>query len=150
MVRTLPLTALTRMATTDRTTYNQRLRDEQKARGFRRVSVTLSPDELARFEAHARTHSARTTTHLKNCAVAHLDTKYLVPPDIADRLDSLLGIMRGIGNNLNQLARYSNDMRYFLDTEEVRLQLKRMDEEVRRFVTSPVRVKEEGEQSQPP
>ena len=58
--------------------------------------------------------------------------------------------MRGIGNNINQLARYSNEMRYFLDTNEVRLQLKRMDEEVRRFVTSPVLVKEEGEQSQPP
>ena len=150
MARTLPLTALTRMATTDRTTYNQRFRDEQKARGFRRVSVTLSPDELTRFEVHARTHHARITTHLKNCAVAHLDTTYLVPPDIADRLDHLLGIMRGIGNNLNQLARYSNDMRYFLDTEEVRLQLKRMDEDVRRFVTSPMLVKEEGEQSQPP
>ena len=138
------------MANTDRTTYNQRFRDEQKARGFRRVSVTLSPDELARFEEHARTHGARTTTHLKNCAVAHLDTKFLVPPDIAERLDHLLGIMRGIGNNINQLARHSNEMRYFLDTNEVRLQLRRMDEEVRRFVASPVLVKEEGEQGNRP
>ena len=51
--------------------------------------------------------------------------------------------MRGIGNNLNQLARYSNEMRYFLDTEEVRLNIRRMDEVVRRFVNSPVLVKEE-------
>jgi hypothetical protein len=134
------------MTTTDRKTYNQRIRDEQKARGFRRVSVTLSPAELARFEASAKHHQERITSHVKACALAHLDAKYLVPPDIADRLDDLLAVMRGIGNNLNQLARYSNEMRYFLDTEEVRLNLKRMDEEVRRFVTSPVLVKEEGGQ----
>ena len=54
--------------------------------------------------------------------------------------------MRGVGNNLNQLARHSNEMRYFLDTAEVRLQIRRMDEEVRRFVESPVLEKgQEGE-----
>jgi hypothetical protein len=138
------------MTTTDRKTYNQRIREEQKVRGFRRVSVTLSPAELERFEVSAACHQTRVTSHLKACALAHLDAKYLVPPDLAERLDELLAVMRGIGNNLNQLARYSNEMRYFLDTEEVRLNLKRMDEEVRRFVTSPVRVKEEGEQGKLP
>ncbi len=138
------------MATTDRKTYNQRIREEQKTRGFRRVSVTLSPAELTRFEESAAHHQARVTSHVKACALAHLDAKYLVPPDLVGRLDDLLAVMRGIGNNLNQLARHSNEMRYFLDTEEVRLQLKRMDEEVRRFVTSPVRVKEEGGQGNSP
>ena len=127
----------------DRKTYNRRIRDEQKARGFRRVSVTFSPEELARFEASALAHHSRITTHVKDCALAHLDAKYLVPPDISSRLDDLLAVMRGIGNKLNQLARYSNEMRYFLDTEEVRLNIRRMDEEVRRFVNSPVLVKEE-------
>ena len=35
-------------------------------------------------------------------------------------------------------------MRYFLDTEEVRLHIRRMDEEVQRFVKSPLLVKEES------
>lgn len=136
------------MTTTDRTTYNQRIRDEQKARGFRRVSVTLSPDELARFEASASAHHSRLTTHVKDCALAHLDAKYLVPPDIAARLDDLLTVIRGVGNNLNQLARYSNEMRYFLDTEEVRLNIRRMDEEVQRFIKSPLLVKKESASGQ--
>lgn len=128
----------------DRKAYNQRIREEQKARGVRRVSVTLSPAELMRFEESARANTNRVTTHLKDCALAHLDARYLVPPDIAERLDALLAVMRGIGNNLNQLARHSNEMRYFLDTQEVRLQIRRMDDEIRRFVTSPVLMKEKG------
>lgn len=138
------------MATVDRKTYNQRIREDQKVRGFRRVNVTLSPTELARLEASAAQSRSRVTTHLKACALAYLDGKYLVPPDLADRLDDLLRVIRGIGNNLNQLARHSNEMRYFLDTEEVRLNLRRMDEEIKRFVASPVLVKEEGEQGKPP
>jgi predicted RNA-binding protein with EMAP domain len=126
------------MSTTDRRSYNERIREEQKARGFRRVSVTLSPVEYAHLKQHADAHQERVTSHLKQCAFSYLDARYLVPPDVVERLDSLLSIMRGIGNNLNQLARHSNEMRYFLDTDSVRLQLKRMDEEVRRFVAEPM------------
>lgn len=125
------------MTDTGRKTYNERFRKEQKARGFRRVSITLSAAEYEQLKQDADAHGERATTHAKHCAFAYLDTRFLVPPDIADRLDSLLAVMRGIGNNLNQLARHSNEMRYFLDTEDVRLKIKRMDEEVRRFVCDP-------------
>ena len=77
------------------------------------------------------------TSHLKRRAFAHIATQSLIPPDIGYRLDGLLAVLRGIGNNINQLARHSNEMCYFLDTEQVSLQLKRMDEEVRRFVAGP-------------
>ena len=75
--------------------------------------------------------------HVKRLALAKLHDEYLVPPDITERMDELLAILRGIGNNLNQLARHSNEMRYFLDTAEVRLQLRRMDEELKKFITAP-------------
>ena len=62
-----------------------------------------------------------------------------MPPNIESRLDDLVAIMRGIGNNLNQLARHSNEMKYFLDTKEVALQLRRLEEEITRFVSAPPR-----------
>ena len=132
------------MTTTDRRAYKAAHRAKQKAAGVTRMTITLTAAEAERLKVSAKRHRARPTTHLKACAIAGIDAKYLVPPDAQERLDALLAVMRGIGNNLNQLARYSNEMRYFLDTEEVRLNLKRMDEEVRRFVTEPVLVKEEG------
>ena len=112
-------------------------RTRQKQSGVRRVNVTLTSDEVLRINQSALSHGEKITSHLKTLAMAHLDERYLVPPDLAERLDALLSIMRGIGNNLNQLARHSNEMRYFLDTKEVQLHLKRLDEEVCRFVRSP-------------
>lgn len=137
---------ITRMTTkTDRRIYNKRIQEDQKTRGFRRVSVTLSATEYEQLAKRASGFDERVTTHLKRCAFAHLEARYLVPPDIDVRLDALMAIMRGIGNNLNQLARHSNEMRYFLDTEEVRLQIRRLDDEVRRFVASPPCSPEKGE-----
>ena len=127
------------MTTTDRTTYMESFRAGQRLAGVRRVGVTLTAAEFEQMTASANVHGERITTHLKTCAFAHLNAHYLVPLDVAERLDALLAVMRGIGNNLNQLARHSNEMRYFLDTEEVRLQVKRMDEAVQTFVSDPPR-----------
>ena len=122
---------------TDRKTYMRGFRERQKTDGFVRVTVNLSPDEVARLGGSAVVFKEKLATHLKTLALAKLDDRYLVPPDLSSRLDDLLAIMRGIGTNLNQLARHANEMRYFLDTQEVQLQLKRLDDEVRRFVSTP-------------
>lgn len=122
---------------TDRTTYMKTYRAEQRQAGVRRVSATMNDAEYARLADSASRHGERITTHLKHQAFANLDRRYLVLPDMADRLDTVVAIMRGIGNNLNQLARHSNEMQYFLDTQEVRLQLKRLEDSVREFVGNP-------------
>lgn len=122
---------------TDRAEYMKAYRADARKAGVRRVSATLSEAEYAQLAQSANVHRERITAHLKSQALAHLDSRYLVPPDITERLDTLIAIMRGIGNNLNQLARHSNEMRYFLDTEEVRLQVKQLEEAVRKFITAP-------------
>lgn len=122
---------------TDRTEYMKAYRADARNAGVRRVSATLNEAEYAQLADSAKAHHERITTHLKTQALANLERRYLVPPDTNERLDTLIAIMRGIGNNLNQLARHSNEMRYFLDTEEVRLQVKRMEDAVRQFVSEP-------------
>ena len=122
---------------TDRTEYMKAYRTDARNAGVRRVSATLNVAEYAQLADSAKAHHERITTHLKTQALANLERRYLVPPDTNERLDTLIAIMRGIGNNLNQLARHSNEMRYFLDTEEVRLQVKRMEDAVRQFVSQP-------------
>jgi hypothetical protein len=114
-------------------------RREAKERGVRRVSVTLTATEFASLVSAAMVHDEPPTAHLKRRAFAHMSDTYLVPPDLQTRLDSALAVLRGIGNNLNQLARHSNEMKYFLDTEFVRADLKRMDQAIRELVTQPAR-----------
>lgn len=125
------------MSTTDRTEYMKAFRQRQTESGVRRVNVTLTEPEFLQMSESARAHGDRITTHLKNRAFAHLADRYVLPADLSERMDSLLAILRGIGNNLNQLARHSNEMRYFLDTNDVIAHLARLDKEVRQFVSVP-------------
>ena len=120
-----------------RRAYNGKIRASQKALGFHRVSVTLSHEEYALLAERAFQHDEPPTTHLKKCAFSYAADSYLVPPNLEERLGELTLILRGIGNNLNQLARHSNEMKYFLDTSEVRLQIRRMEEEVKNLVIHP-------------
>jgi hypothetical protein len=124
---------------TPRTDYMQKLRQEHRVRGIRRVGVTLDAAEFARLSELAKKQGEAPTAYFKQLAFAHMDERYLVPTDVTERLNSLVAILRGIGNNLNQLARHSNEMRYFLDTESVRLQVKRLEEEIHTFITAPAR-----------
>jgi Bacterial mobilisation protein (MobC) len=131
---------LLRMPAESHSDYMKSFRATQRAQGVRRVSVTLSSEEYERLIAHANKHEAPPTAHLKQLAFSYLDKTYLVPSDITARLQAVTAILRGIGNNLNQLARHSNEMKAFMDTNEVRLQLRRMEAEVKSFVTKPVGV----------
>ena len=126
--------------TSDRKSYYRKLWADKKARGERRISPIFTADEIDRLQKSAAVHGeTNLPTHIKNLALSKLDDRYMVTIDIQERLDHLLAIMRGIGNNLNQLARHSNEMHYFMDTAEVRLQLKRMDDEIRQFLTQPAK-----------
>jgi nitrate reductase beta subunit len=133
-------TAQNESNTSDRKTYYRKLWAEKKARGEKRISPIFTADEIDQLQKSATAFGEISLpAHVKRLALAKLDDRYLVPSDILERMDSLLAIMRGIGNNLNQLARHSNEMRYFMDTAEVRLQLKRMDDEIRQFLTQPTK-----------
>jgi hypothetical protein len=132
----------------DRRAYKAEHRAKQRLAGFRRMTITLDASEVTRLAASAKRHGgARLTSHLKACAISGLDARYLVPPDVTERLDALVAILRGVGNNLNQMARHSNEMKAFVDSREAHLQLRRIENEVRAFLTNPPR---SGEPSNPP
>jgi len=114
--------------------YMKRFREEQKGAGVKRISVTVTEGEYKRIKESADSHNQLVTTHLKSLAISYLDGNTIVPAHISERLDELISILRGVGNNLNQLARYSNEMRYFLDTEEVRLNMRRIEDSVIDFL----------------
>ena len=135
---------------TDRVTYTKRFRAEQRENGVRRVSVTLAASEYAALSKSAAIFDELPTTHLKRCALDHLAGDVRLPPEITVRMDAFLSVVRGIGNNLNQLARHANEMKAFLDTNEVRLQLRRLDEEARDFFKDAAKAVQESQTKHPP
>ena len=45
---------------------------------------------------------------LKNLAFEHLDNQNKYPFEVQKSLKELVHILRGVGNNINQIARYTN------------------------------------------
>lgn len=96
----------------------------ERARSIRRVSVTLTEAEYELLLRCAELDGQSPTTHLKRRAFEHMASRYAPPPDIRSKLDELVRVVRGIGNNVNQIARRSNDLKVAVEEYGVLSHLK--------------------------
>lgn len=126
------------MPTDSRKQYQARYRKSYRQR-TRRVSVSLSLAEYARLERAAAQFSERATTHLKRRAFAHLDDAVLVPPELGERLQDLVFLIRNIATNVNQMARHSNEIQAVLDAKAPFHEVARLEAALRAMVERPVR-----------
>ena len=102
----------------------------------KRVNITLSESEYARLVEVASESGERPTTFLRNVALAALEGRRVLAKEEEAKVDEFVRVVRGIANNLNQMARYSNSMRGMLDEREVGYQLLHMEEVFRRFLAN--------------
>lgn len=109
-------------------------REKQRREGVRRVNLTLSASEYEALAESAKRFEETVTRHAHTLLFGVLEKKSSPPPDLAEKLDATIAILRGIGNNINQLSRHANQMRYFVETNEVHLQLRRLEEEIRHLI----------------
>lgn len=100
----------------------------------KRVNITLSESEYARLVEVASESGERPTTFLRNVALAALEGRRVLAKEEEAKVDEFVRVVRGIANNLNQMARYSHTMRGMLDEREVGYQLLYMEEVFRRFL----------------
>lgn len=124
------------MPTDSRKQYQARYRKSYRQR-TRRVSVSLTLAEYARLERAAAQFSERATTHLKRRAFAHLDAAFLVPPNLEERLQDLVFLVRNIATNINQMARHSNEIQAVLDTRAPFHEVARLEAALRTMVEQP-------------
>jgi Bacterial mobilisation protein (MobC) len=124
-------------ATYDRAAYMAAFRARQRKEGVHRVSVILDAREYARLSASAKAAGDKLSPHLKTLALAYSHKQYLVPPDLDETLKSLLAVVRGIGTNINQMARHSNEVRAVLEQNDMFLELKRLNDAMRDFIRKP-------------
>ncbi|MFB0965588.1 MAG: plasmid mobilization relaxosome protein MobC [Patescibacteria group bacterium] len=100
----------------------------------RRVALTLTRDEHSRAECLAEREGMPVAAFLKQAAFAHADGSRPVPKELSDRLDELVAQVRGIANNVNQMARHSNRLKAGVEDAEVMLKLRLLEERLRAFV----------------
>lgn len=117
----------------DRSKYLKNYRCENKDK-IKRVNLTLTVEEHKRLCRMAKAESKKPTGFLKELAFVSLEDRANYPLDVSSDLGELVLILRGIGNNINQIARHSNTFKKVLDENEVLLNIKNMEDEIKKFL----------------
>jgi len=77
----------------------------------RQISLTLTPEEYRQWEKAAQKDGRKVGQQIKLEAQAYRDQARVPDSVLETKLSELIRVMRGIGNNLNQLAKLSNTVR---------------------------------------
>ena len=73
-----------------------------------RVTCNLHPDQYFKVSHHAQQFHSRVAPFLRDCALAYLDRKTILPLALQHNLQKLLQEIRRIGTNFNQIAVRAN------------------------------------------
>lgn len=99
--------------------YHRTYWQEYKKR-TRQVSVTLSVEEYKLLKDAASRQGRRSVgQQLRAEAQAYREQRHLPEIDTQNYLTELIRILRGIGNNLNQIAKHSNTIQQAVGDQQV-------------------------------
>lgn len=112
----------------------QKRYQEHYRQSRKRVAIILSPAEAKKYEALAKKQGVRVGTVLRQLAEAGYNNTALLPPEVPKRIKEITHILRGIANNINQIARYSNRVKELRDEAGLLKYLKRLENEVKNFI----------------
>jgi len=113
--------------------YMREYRQKNKSSN-KRVNVTLSDKEYLALKKSAEECGISPTQRLKNLAFDHLNDQNNYPFEVQKSLGELVHILRGVGNNINQIARYSNTVKEAWDEEKALEHLIFLEQEIQKFL----------------
>jgi hypothetical protein len=76
------------------------------------IKITFSNADYATIKRIAEKQGMKTAVYIRNAIHEQTKHLYLFPLDIEEQIKQAVRNMRGIGNNINQIARYCNEQRY--------------------------------------
>lgn len=120
---------------TKKSEYLKKYREENKGKN-KRVNVTLSLAEFNKLEKMAKVEKIKPTTLLKNLAFSNIDKKLSFPLDVSVDFADLVHILRGVANNINQMAKHSNTIKRVADESRLFTLLKAIEDENKKFLES--------------
>ena len=113
--------------------YMKKYRQEHK-NPSKRVNVSLSKSEYFRLKKSAKEQKISPTKQLKNLAFIALDEQENYPVEIEKSLKELVHVLRGVGNNINQIARYSNTVKKAWNEDKALQHLIFLEQEIQKFL----------------
>ena len=84
----------------------------------------------------AKVEKIKPTTLLKKLAFSSMNKKADFPLDVSADFGDLVHILRGVANNINQMAKHSNTIKRVADESRLFTLLKSIEDENRKFLES--------------
>lgn len=100
----------------------------------KRVNVTFTLEEFAQLERSAQEAGETVTGFVHRMSVEALSGHRTLSKGDEERFSAFVRIIRGIANNLNQMARHSNTVRSVLDEREIGYQLEYLESATRELL----------------
>lgn len=100
-----------------------------------RIAVTLTPTEYRELTARAKAEGVKTTTLVKNMALAYHQGQAIMPEAVQGELQELRFLLRNVANNINQIAHHSNIVHRLVDENGLLMEIQKMETTIHDFVT---------------
>jgi hypothetical protein len=76
------------------------------------IKITLSDKDFVVVKRIAEKQGMKTSAYIRNATMEQSKNLYLFPKDLEMEIKSAVRNLRGIGNNINQIARYCNEQEF--------------------------------------
>lgn len=114
--------------------YHRKYWDKYKKK-TKQISLTLSLEEYKMWQVAAQRQGRNSVgKQIKAEALAYRDQEHLPELDTQHSLSDLIRILRGIGNNLNQLAHQSNSFKRMVSEREAIKMLRELENTADGFI----------------
>jgi hypothetical protein len=106
---------------------------------MKRVTLTLSRADYARFKEQAAAHGLPLAVYLTSLAFVAVNGKPLISKNAENNLTEIIGQLRRIGTNINQIARHANTVHKltFGEARDVKNNLRELEDRITAFLKDP-------------
>jgi len=115
--------------------YRQQYR-KQYWKQNKQVSFVISSEDYAHILQRAKRYGNTVGQQLWQESQAYQKGEYLPPNTVEERLDVIIRILRGIGNNINQIAHHSNRFRRLVMQKQIFESLENLERDAGRLIRS--------------
>lgn len=114
-------------------TNQRKIYNQEYAQRTHRVAVTLSPSEYKELATRAKAERVKTTTLVKNMALAYHQGQAVMSEPILKELQELRFLLRNVANNINQIAHHSNTIHRLVDENGLLSEIQKMEQIIMDF-----------------
>ena len=103
----------------------------------KRKELIFTKNEYSFLQKSAKQHNTKVGSFAKKCVFSYLEKRYIVPDN--DILNELQIIIRKIGNNINQIAKYANSTRTLgiFNAKKIHNKLEFLEDEINNYLAHP-------------